>query len=131
MDKELPDKRGVLLDMYGNAEFSRDLIRQFPMLRVDLEEDAGLLHVQMGTLAAAVRQALTLGQIELPLRICQFLSETLNKPRAIPEIENAVAISFVEAREFRTTVTGRMVLDQMPKQVQQILLQQERRGGAA
>ena len=131
MDKELPDKQGVLLDLYGNEEFSRDVIRQFPTLRDDLEEDAGLLHVQMGTLAAPVRQGLRLGQIELPLKICQFLGETLSKPRVISEIKNAVAISFVEAREFRTTVTGRMVLDQMPKRVQEILLEQERCGGAA
>ena len=131
MDKELPNKQGVLLDMYGDEEFSRDVIRQFPTLRADLEENANLLHIQMGTLAGAVRQALSLGEVDLPLRICQFLDDTLSQPQAISEIENAVAISFVEAREFRDTVTGRVVLDQMPKRVQQILFEQERRGGAA
>jgi hypothetical protein len=131
MDKELPDKHGVLLDMYGNEEFSRDVIGQFPTLRADLEEDAGLLHVQMGTLAGAVRQALALGETDLPIRICRFLGDMLGNPRAVSEIENAVAISFLEAREFRDTVAGRAVWNQMPKAVQELLLQRERRSGTA
>ena len=110
MDKELPNKQGMLLDMYGNEEFSRDVIRQFPTLRAELKENAGLLHVQMSTLADAVRR---------------FLDDTLSRSRAIPEIENAVAISFVAAQEFKETVTGRVVLEQMPKRVQEILLEQD------
>ena len=130
MDKQLPDKQGILLDVYGNGELNRDVIRQFPTLREDLEENADLLHVQMGTLAHAVREAVTVGEVELPLKICRFLGETLSNPRAIPEIENAVAISFVEARELRATVAGRMVFARMPHRVQEIFLEQERRGGA-
>lgn len=127
MDKELPNKQGMLLDMYGNEEFSRDVIRQFPALRAELKENAGLLHVQMSTLADAVRKALSTGDIKLPLEICRFLDDTLSQSRAIQEIANAVAISFVAAQEFKETVTGRVVLEQMPTRVQQVLLEQERR----
>src|SRR5262245_12845222 len=90
----------VLADVYGNAQFSADAVSRFPSLRSDLEEDAELLHVQMGTLAGAVRVALNRGETQLPLEICAFLDEALKNPRAISEIENAVAISFVEAKEF-------------------------------
>jgi hypothetical protein len=117
-------------DAYGNAEFSADAIARFPKLSGDLGEDAELLHVQMGTLAGAIRDSLAKGDAEFPLAICAFLAEVLENPRAISEIENAVAISFVEAKEFRASSTGIDVLAQMPKVVRGVLLDQEARGGA-
>ena len=130
MDTPLPDDSGVVLEMYGNEQFSRDVTDNFGDLRDELEENAGLLHVQMGTLAAAVRRALGSGDAAFPLRVCAFLDKTLAHPRAIPEIENAVAISFVDACEFRGTEPGQTVLGQMPERVRVILLDQEKRGGA-
>ena len=97
MDTPLADGKGVLVDAYGNAQSSRDVIARFPSLRKDLEFDADLLHPQMGTLAAAVREAVSAGDTHLPLQICTFRHEALSKPNAISEIENGVAISFVEA----------------------------------
>lgn len=130
MDTPLPDDKGLLLEMYGNEQFSRDVIDNFAGLREELEENAGLLHVQMGTLSRAVRSALSSGDTDLPLRVCTFLDKALAQPRAIPEIENAVAILFVEAYEFRATAVGHTVLSRMPERVRQILLAQEQRGGA-
>ena len=117
-------------DVYGNAQFSAEAIARFPKLSADLSEDAELLHVQKGTLAGAVRDVLMSGDTELPLAICAFLGEALENPRAISEIENAVAISFVEAKEFRASAAGINVLTQMPKVVRGVLLDQEARGGA-
>ena len=131
MDKELPDRKGVLVDTYGSAEFSRDVIRQFPSLQSDLEEDAGLLHVQMGTLGGSVRQAIASGDLALPLQVCRFLGEILARKRLHPEIENAVAISFVDAKILRESDAGRQLLDQMPKRVREVLLDQERRDETA
>jgi hypothetical protein len=122
--------REAALKSYGNAEFSSDAISRFPTLRADLEFDATLLHPQVGTLAGAVRSALANGDTELPLAICTFLQEALDNPHAISEIENAVAISFVEAYEFRSSVLGRKVLAEMPSGVRSVLLAQEARGGA-
>jgi len=129
MDTPLADRKGVLVDAYGNAQFSRDVIARFPSLR-DLELDAELLYPQMGTLAAAVREAVLAGDTHLPLQICAFIGEALSKPNAIAEIENAVALSFVEAYELRRTTTGKAVLTLMPDNVRRVLLEQERRGGA-
>lgn len=130
MDTPLPDDKGVLLQMYGNAEFSRDVVARFPGLREELEENAGLLHVQMGTLAGAVRSAVSFGDTEFPLQVCAFLDHAVQQPRAILEIEVAVAISFVEAYELRNSTTGQTVLTRMPESVRRILLDQEARGGA-
>ena len=130
MNIPLADGKGVLVDAYGNAEFSRDVIARFPSLRSDLEFYAELLHPQMGTLAAAVREAILAGDTHLPLQICVFLDETLSKPNAIAEIENAIAISFVEAYELRHTEAGEVVLKLMPGSVRRILLEQEKRRSA-
>ena len=101
MDTSLPDEKGILLETYGNEQFSRDVVQRFAELQEELRENADLLHVQMGTLARGVRSAVSSGDTELPLEICVFLDEALGQPRAVPEIENAVAISFVEARPLR------------------------------
>jgi hypothetical protein len=130
MDTPLADRKGVLVDSYGNEQFSRDAIARFPNLRSELAFDADLLHVQIGTLAHALRRAVESGDTRFPLEICVFLDETLRKPKVISEIENAVAISFVEAYELRATPTGMAVLRMMPTSVRTILLEQEKRGGA-
>jgi hypothetical protein len=78
----------------------------------------------MGVLAVAVRAATVSGDSALPLRICSFLNDALMHQRVVPEIENAVAISFVSVEELRATVLGRSILEHMPARVQQILVQQ-------
>ena len=120
----------MLMKGYGNPEFSRDVMARFPELREALEENAERLHVQMGTLASAVRSAIESGDQQFPVRVCAFLADAVEQPRANPEIENAVAISFVEAYELRESKIGQRVLAWMPERVRRILLEQEARGGA-
>jgi hypothetical protein len=126
-DTALPNNDGLLVDSFGNAEFSRDVIAAFPELRADLTYHTELLHPQMGTLAAAVRESLRLDDIAFPLRVCAFLDGVLLNPKAISEIENAVAISCLEAHELRATGSGRLLLDRMPVSVRRLLLEQEQR----
>jgi hypothetical protein len=129
-DTPLSGGQGVLLEMYDGEQFSRDAIASFPELRAELVQNAGLLHVQMGTLATAVRKGIASGDLVLASQVCVFLDTLLANPRAHPEIENAVAISFVEAAELRNTSVGRLFLDQLPARIREILLQQEVRYGA-
>ena len=126
----LPDKIGIVVDQYGNAEFSRDVLAAFPSLRSDLLDNANLLHPQMGTLGSAVRASLADGDAGSALRICEFLEDVLGKPNAISEMENAVALSFVAMCELRASNAGRELLQGLPARVRTILLAQERRDGA-
>ena len=130
MDTPLPDDKGVLVDTYGSEQFSRDAISAFPGLREDLIHSAGMLHVQVGTLAELVRRSLDSGDTELAHRVCAFLDATLDKPRVSPEIMNAIAISFVEADQLRATKGGRDLLDRMPRRIHAILLDQAARDRA-
>jgi len=129
MGRDLPDKKGVLVDTYGSADFSRDVIRKFPMLQAELQEDVGLLHMQMGTLSKIVLQAITSGELVFPLQICEFLDSVLSRECVHPEIENSLAISFIEASALRQSKIGRQLLKKMPSRVEKILIDQERRGG--
>ena len=81
---------------YDEASFSDDVIARWGMLSEELIEDAGLLHPQMATLGHLF--------VEFPnarTDILAFLSEVLSKRNSISEIENAVAISFIEWPELR------------------------------
>jgi hypothetical protein len=69
MDIMLSNNEGVLVETYGNAELSRDVIAAFSELRADLTQGAGLLHPQMGILPAAVRESPDLGDIAFPLTV--------------------------------------------------------------
>ncbi len=124
MDIPLGDNKGVLIKkMYDEQAFSRDAIARFPGL--PLVEDHGLLHVQMSTLATAVREALEQGDQDLPGRIFEFLAEALGNPEATLEIENAIALSFVTVDELRSTPAGGRALRDMPKVIRDILLYEE------
>jgi hypothetical protein len=117
MDKRLPDDKGQLLEMYDEASFSRDAIARFPTLNEELRENENQLHLQMAVLARAVYDALHRNDRMTAMQVFSFLEQTLRQPRAISEIPNAVATSFVELSELQRTDSGRRALDQMPERL--------------
>jgi len=56
----------------------------------------------MAALAEYMRSAIRGGDIETAGRVLSFLEKSLRRERAIPEIANAIALSFVEANEMRS-----------------------------
>ena len=130
-----PTQKGVLLEegreVYGAASFGRDAARQFPDLASDFEEDLELLHVHMATLAGLVRDAIADGDLDTVARVGAFLDTVLEHPGAVSEIENAVAISFVDAREFRSLPHGSEAFRCLPGGVRRILKEQARRDEGA
>jgi hypothetical protein len=121
MDRELPDKHGVLLEMYDERAFSSDAIRELPELAAELSVEENLLHVQVGILGNAVRREVRQGDILMAPRILTFLEQALSRPRAISEIANAVFTSFVELEELQQTDVGRGLLRLMPPALMSIL----------
>jgi hypothetical protein len=83
-----------------------------------------MLHIQVGALASSVRSALDSGDVESANRMCDFLDTTLDKPKAIPEIVNAIAISFMTLDELQATSAGRALLERMPGRIRTILVEQ-------
>jgi hypothetical protein len=123
MDKQLPDDKGQLLEMYDAVSFSRDAIARFPALYEELRKNENQLHVQMAVLARAVYDALHRNEIGTAMEVFGFLDQVLRQPRAISGIANAVAISFVELSELLRTDQGRLALDSMPDRVKAAIQQ--------
>ncbi len=122
LDRELPDKHGVLLEMYDEHAFSRDAIRQFPELASELKAEENLLHVQVGVLGRIARDEMARNALQLASRIFDFLEQALTQPRAISEIANAVATSFVELDELQQTEAGRRTLEMTPPNLKTVLM---------
>ena len=125
----MPPGGGAAILGYGSKQFSDDAIESLPELREDLEYERDLLHPQISILASTLRHAVDAGDSALPQKICTFLERALSKQGAVAEIENAIAISFVQPFELRKTPTGRFVLRTMPASVRRIILDQEERSG--
>ena len=81
----------VSATQYSKKDFSRDAIQRFGPLCEELIECAELLHPQMSCLARTC-----LEQKIHALPILLFLEHILRMPDFDREIENAVAISFIE-----------------------------------
>jgi hypothetical protein len=124
VDIELPEKRGVLLEMYDERSFSQDALRKLPELATELKAEESLLHVQMGILSHVVQEEITENNLELTPRIFAFLEEALAHPRAISEIANAIAISFVELDVMQKTDAGRRAIETMPPNLKSVLMQE-------
>jgi hypothetical protein len=80
--------------MYGEKEFSRDSIDKFGSFIPELSEELEMLHTQMEYLAEGIRKKLI-----CTTAIFNFIEELLVRADAVLEIENAVAISFIEIEE--------------------------------
>ena len=120
MDKELPDKHGLLLEMYDERAFSRDVIRELPELAAELLKEEKLLHVQIAVLGNTVLAEVRNG-VHLTPKIFAFLVQALSQSRAVPEIRNAIVISFVDADQLQETDAGRKLLEMMPPILKNIL----------
>ena len=108
-------------EYFGPRCFSDEVIRCFPELATDLRRDAELLHVQMGSLASLARAAIERGDLPFLRRVFVFLEDVLSRPRVHPEIENAVATSFLLPADFETSETGRQVWHSLPERLKHVL----------
>src|SRR5687768_6890555 len=121
MDRELPDKHGILLEMYDERAFSRDAIQLLPELAEELTQNENLLHVQVSVLGRVVQEEIARNAPRLTPTILGFLEQALCHPRAISEIANSIQISFVDVDDMRATETGREILRMMPPTVRSVL----------
>ena len=104
--------------MYGEIEFSKDVIEEFGVLIPELSEDSNMLHTQMTYLADGIRENLSSKH-----KILKFVESVLLKEDAILEIENAVAISFIELEELPTLG----IETSIPTTILRILTEQQKR----
>ena len=105
---------------YDEGAFSRDVVARWGSMCADLEEDENLLHLQMADLGR-----LCLSHGHLAQDIIRFLADVVCRRDAISEIENAVAISFLEWPDLERIGSN---ID-VPKTIARIVRDQWKRGG--
>ena len=110
-----------LVPGYNENSFSDDVISRWGPLSEELTDDANLLHPQMAALGR-----LCLSNSENCSDILRFLEDVLNRNDAIAEIENAIAISFVQWPELKTMADSTEVA---PRVAQVVQTQWEQFGG--
>jgi len=106
---------------YNEDSFSDDVISRWGPLSEELRDDANLLHPQMAALGRLCQS-----NSENCSDILRFLEGVLNRNDAIAEIENAIAISFLQWPELKAMADG---LEVAPRVVQVVQTQWERFGG--
>ena len=131
----LQDNKGVLLqqsdldklEYFGEQAFFKAVLRQFPHLERDLGSETHI-HSVMAVLHSACASAIEAGEFGMLEKILSFLDQVLANPKRDSEIENAVAISFLEPAILRQTANGQHALEIMPDRIKLIILESERRG---
>lgn len=83
---------------YSHADFARMLCGEFPDLRQEVEDQDGLLHLEMAVFARHTRAAIE-GADWSTLKRCVHLAHELWQ-RADPELSNALNVSYLEHLEF-------------------------------
>lgn len=109
-------------EYFGSRCFSEEAIRQFPELATELTQQADLLHGQMGILKSSAHTAIERGELVFLRRLFAFFEDVLSRQRVHPEIENAVAISFLLPADFEASETGRQVWQSLPDRLKHVLL---------
>ena len=102
----------MLVREYDAKAFSDDVVARWGHLSEELAEDAELLHVQMGHLGR-----LCVARSELALDVLRFLDGAVRLPHASSEIENAIAISFLDWPE----VQALGLADALPGRIRRII----------
>jgi hypothetical protein len=122
--KPLPQNHGILAEepeYFGARCFSEEAVARFPELAAQLTPDAGSLHLQMGTLGSATRVAIETGNAAFFTRVFNFLSDILTRPRLHPEVENAVALSFLTPADLQRSDSGRRAWLSLPERLKHAL----------
>ena len=94
----LPNEDGQITRSYGGPTFEAEARERLP--EIDLSDCDRAVHLVMGRLAKAGREAIRSGDLQLLQRLFEFVASAAGRPDANGEIENAVVISFLEPADF-------------------------------
>ncbi|HEY3854251.1 MAG TPA: hypothetical protein VGO67_07670 [Verrucomicrobiae bacterium] len=122
--KPLANSKGVLMEepeYFGPQSFSVEVIAQFPEKAAELTENSGILHIQMGLLASAARKAIEVGDTVFLKRVFRFINDILARERLHPDVEDAVADSFLTLTEFEQSEAGRNAWNLLPEKLRRLI----------
>lgn len=88
-------------------EFRRLLLKNFPELYEEIEDDEGLVHLEMGALEGLANSCIKSGDMDNLKRVYEFVSELCRNEKELhPDIINAINVSFLEGLSFENEKFG-------------------------
>jgi hypothetical protein len=84
--------------MKTTTEFLEQLVKDFPELHDAIQEDTGLLHLQMGSFARITQTAIDSGDFEKLRRLFALAGQFFRG--AEPDLQNAFYVSYLEHLDF-------------------------------
>ena len=114
----LPNSKAQVVPIYGGLAFDAEAKERLP--GVDFSDCDGAIHLVMGRLADAGREAIGAGNLPFLQQLFAFVARATERPEADREIENAVVISFLEPSDF-TGSHGALARDLLPDRLRALI----------
>lgn len=87
----------LLTSKVNGLELTKLIAQHFPILREEIEENDGLVHIQMGSLECLANTSIKSGDLEILKQIYEFVSDLARHEKELePSIINAINVSFLE-----------------------------------
>jgi hypothetical protein len=123
---QLPDGKGVLVEnpaRLDEAKFVGLILGEFPQLKEEFEEEAGLLHLQTAAFSRFAQAAIGSGDLGTLKRCYDLLAESMK--RCTCEVENAIYVSFLENLDFESPPGGAEARRLLPPALAEALVELE------
>lgn len=97
-------------------EFRRLLLKHFPELEARIEDDEGLVHLEMGALETLANNAIKNGNFEKLMSTYEFIGDlSRHQSEVDSNIINAINVSFLEGLNFSNKSNGGQAKDMLPQ----------------
>ncbi len=96
-------------------EFRRLLLKHFPEVKEEIEDDEGLVHLEMGSLERLANVSINIGDFENLKKIYEFVGDLGRHQKEVdPPIINAVNVYFLEGLNFENNRYGQSAKALLP-----------------
>ena len=96
-------------------EFRRLLLKHFPEVAEEIEDDEGLVHVEMSSLERLANSCIKNGDMDYLKKIYEFVGDLGRHEKEVePNIINAVHVSFLEGLNFANKNHGEAAKKLLP-----------------
>jgi hypothetical protein len=96
-------------------EFRKLLLQHFPELEEEIEDDAGLVHLEMGALERLANTCIKGGNLEGLKRTYEFIGDLDRHQKEVhPDVINAIHVSFLEGLNFENKKHGEKAKSLLP-----------------
>ena len=104
-----------LTNRVDESELTILLGKHFPEIKEEIEEDNGLVHIQIGALERLASTSIEAGNFEILKKAYEFVSDLVRHQKEVDSnIINAINVSFLEGLNFQNKNHGEVAKGLLP-----------------